>query len=263
VDQCKRPDREHSALPDLREKVVVHDGLSASEGSCRRHVAPDMIAAMSMPRRHVFGAGAAVLTAAAAGCGRETSTRHEEQTFTGGTGGGAAAAAAPAYVAPLKAVLTKYLKPTTANPKHPTYAGAALVVMVNNATTVNLTVGHALRYGAGPVELAAAERIAMRTDSIFDLASLTKIYVSILLLQQVDKGKISLNTPVVRYLPGFTGTNKNKVTVRMLLTHTSGLPVGATGVKGLSASAHRAKVPATPPVNGGVPGRTYRLAQRR
>jgi CubicO group peptidase (beta-lactamase class C family) len=219
-----------------------------------------MIAAMSMTRRHVLGASAAVLTAAAAGCGREASTRHEEQTSTGGTGGGAAAAAAPSYVAPLKAVLTKYLKPTAANPKHPTYAGAALVVMVNNATTASLAVGHALRYGAGPVELAPAKRVAMRTDSIFDLASLTKVYVSVLLLQQVDKGKIILDTPVVRYLPGFTGATKNKVTVRMLLTHTSGLPVGATGVKGLNATAQRAKVLATPLVSGAVPGKTFRYS---
>ncbi|MFG1993901.1 serine hydrolase domain-containing protein [Actinoplanes sp. NPDC048988] len=214
---------------------------------------------MSLSRRHVLGAGAAALTAAVAGCGRDKNDWVKGQD-SGGTGGGVAAAAAPAYVAPLKAVLTKYLKATPANPKHPTYAGAALVVMVNNSTTVNLAVGHALRYGAGPVELAAAKRVAMRTDSIFDLASLTKVYVAIALLQQVDKGKVDLNAPVARYLPGFTGTNKAKVTVRMLLAHTSGLPVGVTGVKGLSAAAQRARVLATPLVSGAVPGRTFRYS---
>lgn len=215
-----------------------------------------MIARMSMTRRRVLGAGAAALTAAVAGCGHDESAWLDEQS-SGGTGGGAVAAS---YVAPLKAVLTKYLKPTAANPKHPTYAGAALVVMVNNATTANLAVGHALRYGAGPVELAAAKRVAMRTDSVFDLASLTKVYVSVLLLQQVDRGKVGLDAPVARYLPGFTGAGKAKVTVRMLLTHTSGLPVGATGVKGLSAAAQRAKVLATPLVSGAVPGRTFRYS---
>ncbi|MEU8819244.1 serine hydrolase domain-containing protein [Actinoplanes sp. NPDC048796] len=214
---------------------------------------------MSLSRRHVLGAGAAALTAAVAGCGRDKNDWVKGQD-SGGTGGGVAAAAAPAYVAPLKAVLTKYLKATPANPKHPTYAGAALVVMVNNSTTVNLAVGHALRYGAGPVELAAAKRVAMRTDSIFDLASLTKVYVAIALLQQVDKGKVDLNAPVARYLPGFTGTNKAKVTVRMLLAHTSGLPVGVTGVKGLSAAAQRARVLATPLVSGAVPGKTFRYS---
>jgi CubicO group peptidase (beta-lactamase class C family) len=219
-----------------------------------------MISAMSLTRRHVLGAGAAALTAAVAGCGRARNGWIAGQD-NGGTGGGAAAAAAaPAYVAPLKTVLTKYLKPTTANPKHPTYAGAALVVMVNNSTTANIAVGHALRYGAGPVELAAAKRVAMRTDSIFDLASLTKVYVSIALLQQVDRGEVDLDAPVARYLPGFTGTGKNKVTVRMLLTHTSGLPVGVTGVKGLAVAAQRAKVLTTPLVSGATPGRTFRYS---
>ncbi len=219
-----------------------------------------MISAMSLTRRHVLGAGAAALTAAVAGCGRGDSGWVDGQAGGGTGGGGTAAAAVPAYVAPLKAVLTKYLKSTTANPKHPTYAGAALVVMVNNSTTANLAVGHALRYGAGPVELATAKRVAMRTDSIFDLASLTKVWVSVALLQQVDRGKVDLDAPVARYLAGFTGTGKDKVTVRMLLTHTSGLPVGVTGVKGLTVAAQRAKVLATPLVSGAVPGRTFRYS---
>lgn len=56
----------------------------------------------------------------------------------------------------------QYLKPTTANSKQPTYAGAALVVMINKATTVSIAVGHALRHGHGPIELAAAKPVAMR-----------------------------------------------------------------------------------------------------
>lgn len=59
-----------------------------------------MIAVMSMTRRHVLSAGAAALTAAATGCGRDASASHDGQTATGGTGGGVAAAATPAYVAP-------------------------------------------------------------------------------------------------------------------------------------------------------------------
>ncbi|WP_250008178.1 serine hydrolase [Actinoplanes sp. M2I2] len=215
---------------------------------------------MSLTRRHLLGAGAAALTATAAGCGRDKPGWVDGQPGGGAGGGAAAAAAAPAYLAPLKAVLTKYLKPTTANPKHPTYAGAVAVVMVNNSTTATVAVGHALRYGAGPVELAAAKRVAMRADSVFDLASLTKMWVAVALLQQVDKGKVALDAPVARYLPGFTGAGKDKVTVRMLLAHTSGLPVGVTGVKGLTTAAQRAKVLATPLVGGAVPGRTFRYS---
>ncbi|MCA2218158.1 serine hydrolase domain-containing protein [Jidongwangia harbinensis] len=222
---------------------------------------------MSITRRSVLGAGAAAVVA---GCGNSGGGSWVEQGAGGqgaaasgvraGASGVRAAAAVPPYAAPLKAVLTKYLKTTTANPRHPTYAGAVAWVMVNNTTTVSVAVGHALRYGAGPVELPAARRVAMRTDSVFDLASLTKVYTSILLLQQVDRGAVDLDAPVARYLPGFTGSGKAAVTVRMLLTHTSGLPVGAT-VRGLpSPAAKRAAVLATPLVRGAVPGATFRYS---
>ncbi|GAA1657338.1 hypothetical protein GCM10009828_104100 [Actinoplanes couchii] len=211
----------------------------------------------------MLGAGITAATALLTGCDRGPEGRAEGIGDTGGTGGGTpVTAAAPAvpYAAPLKTVLTRYLKPTKANPKHPTYAGATAVVMVGNKVTATVTVGHALRYGAGPVQLPAAKRVAMRADSIFDLASLTKVYTSILLLQQVDKGVVDLDAPVARYLPGFTGTGKSKITVRMLLTHTSGLPVGAT-VKGLpSLAAKRARVLATPLVKAATPGTEYRYS---
>jgi CubicO group peptidase (beta-lactamase class C family) len=68
----------------------------------------------------------------------------------------------------------------------------------------------------------------MRTDSIFDLASLTKVYTAILVLRLVDQGRLDLDAPVRRYLPAFTGAGKDACTIAMLLAHTSALPVGAT-----------------------------------
>ncbi|MEU4688925.1 serine hydrolase domain-containing protein [Actinoplanes sp. NPDC023714] len=144
-------------------------------------------------------------------------------------------------------MLTKHLTP---RPKHPTYAGAVAVVLRDGRVAAKVAVGHALRYRSGPVELPAARRVGMRTDSIFDLASLTKVYTAILLLQQVEKGTIDLDAPVTRYLPAFTGKGKSRITVRMLLTHTSGLPVGAD-VK---------NVLGTPMVAGAVPGSTFRYS---
>ncbi|GAA4437818.1 hypothetical protein GCM10023170_007540 [Phytohabitans houttuyneae] len=160
----------------------------------------------------------------------------------------------------LAAELERFLKPTKENPKHPTYAGAVALVMVDGKVKAQVAVGHALRYNAGPVELPAARRVAMRADSVFDLASLTKVYTAILVLRQVDKGKLDLAAPVVEYLPDFTGAGKADVTVRMLLTHTSGLPVGAT-VAGLpDLAAKRKAVLATPLVKGAVPGKVFRYS---
>jgi CubicO group peptidase (beta-lactamase class C family) len=157
-------------------------------------------------------------------------------------------------------VLTKYLKPTADNPRHPGYAGAVALVMVEGRTTVHSAAGHAVRYKAGPVELAAGKRVAMRPDSIFDLASLTKVYTALLVLQLVDRGKVELDAPLRKYLPEFTGTGKGAITIAMLLAHTSALPVGAK-ITGLSGNAARWQaVLTTPLVSGGVPGRTFRYS---
>src|SRR3712207_2372812 len=85
--------------------------------------------------------------------------------------------------APVREVLIENLRPTAANPKHPGYAGAVALVLRDGEQILHLTVGDALRCRAGPVELPAARRVPMRPDTIFDLASLTKIYTAVLTLR--------------------------------------------------------------------------------
>jgi len=68
---------------------------------------------------------------------------------------------------------------------------------------------------------------AMRDDTVFDLASVTKVIATTTaVLQLSERGAISLNSPVVRYLPEFGAAGKETITVRELLSHTSGLPPG-------------------------------------
>ncbi len=65
----------------------------------------------------------------------------------------------------------------------------------------------------------------MRFDTIFDLASLTKVVVTTTaIMQLVDQGKIQLDKPVAYYWPAFAANGKSTITIRQLLTHTSGLP---------------------------------------
>ncbi|MEV4626848.1 serine hydrolase domain-containing protein [Micromonospora sp. NPDC049523] len=164
------------------------------------------------------------------------------------------------YAAEVTKVLQRYLPATPQTVQHSGFPGAVAMVLVNGKTTVHTAVGEALRYGAGPKLLPAAQRVPMRPDSIFDLASVTKVYTAILLLQQVDKGKVDLGAPVVEYLPEFTGTGKNAVTVAMLLTHTGGLPVGAK-VTGLPDNTARWNaVMTTPLASGATPGDTFRYS---
>ncbi len=69
------------------------------------------------------------------------------------------------------------------------------------------------------------------TETIYDLASLTKVVATApSILKLIEEEKIKLDAPVKRYLPEFNGdSNKAKVTIRHLLTHTSGLAAGLRG----------------------------------
>ena len=65
---------------------------------------------------------------------------------------------------------------------------------------------------------------AMTVDTLFDVASLTKVVATTpALLQLVESGRLSLDDPVVKHWPKFRGHDKERITVRQLLTHYSGL----------------------------------------
>ncbi len=67
--------------------------------------------------------------------------------------------------------------------------------------------------------------VLARRNTIYDAASLTKVVATtpaILLLHQ--RGQLSIEDPVKKYIPEFNGDGREAVTIRQLLTHTSGLP---------------------------------------
>lgn len=77
-------------------------------------------------------------------------------------------------------------------------------------------------FGVGRLDAADATRPTRST--IYDLASLTKIVATTsLMLQLVDQGRVELDAPVVRYLPAWRGPRTADITIRQLLTHSSGL----------------------------------------
>ena len=68
-------------------------------------------------------------------------------------------------------------------------------------------------------------REAMTVDTIFDIASLTKVVATTTaVMQLVQQGQVRLNEPVAKYIPEFAENGKEEITVRELLTHYSGLP---------------------------------------
>lgn len=72
----------------------------------------------------------------------------------------------------------------------------------------------------------------MQFNTIFDMASLTKVIVTTTaVMQLVDQGKLKLDAPVAKYWPAFAKNGKANVTVRQLLTHTSGFEPDIPGME--------------------------------
>ncbi|MGW8884157.1 serine hydrolase [Streptomyces sp. NPDC055749] len=114
------------------------------------------------------------------------------------------------------------------SPKHPWYAGAVLLAGRGGTVALHRPIGKAVRYAAydektdSGVEFPADQQIAMAEDTVFDLASVSKLFTSILAVQQIERGALELDGKVASYLPDFAGGGKQDITVRQLLTHTSG-----------------------------------------
>ncbi len=69
--------------------------------------------------------------------------------------------------------------------------------------------------------------VAIEKNTLYDAASLTKVIATTTaILRLVEQGKIDLDAPVARLLPAFAQHHKEAVTVRQLMTHTSGLRAG-------------------------------------
>jgi CubicO group peptidase (beta-lactamase class C family) len=105
------------------------------------------------------------------------------------------------------------------------YVAEYLPAMNAPGLTFGLTdAGKTLRtaaYGFANID----QRMAVTTDHLFQIGSITKSFVALVLLQLRHEGKVEVDKPVLDYLPGLPiVTGFGPVTVHHLLTHTSGLP---------------------------------------
>ena len=95
------------------------------------------------------------------------------------------------------------------------FPGATIAVGYRDSVVLLAAVGH---YGAD-------DKRPVTTETIYDLASLTKVIgLTTAAMMLVDSGKLDLDAPVQRYVPAFQGVDKDRVTIRHLLTHSSGMP---------------------------------------
>ncbi|WP_083959015.1 serine hydrolase domain-containing protein [Herbidospora mongoliensis] len=107
----------------------------------------------------------------------------------------------------------------------PEVASAAVaLIAVDGVPVAVASAGELVRYADASGTLAS-ERPPVREDSVFDLASLTKLFTTVVALSLVETGLLALDEPVATWLPSYYGARPS-ITVRHLLTHTAGLPPG-------------------------------------
>ena len=95
------------------------------------------------------------------------------------------------------------------------FPGAYAVVGTHGGILAEDSVGH-LDWGSTAVP---------DEHSLWDLASLTKVTgMTTAMMQLYEQGKVDLDAPLQRYIPEWQGPHKELVTIRELITHTSGLP---------------------------------------
>ncbi len=98
-------------------------------------------------------------------------------------------------------------------------AGSATVTIMENGKIV---------YSEGFGMVDREKSIPVDHNTMFNIGSISKVYVAAAIMLLIDDGKVKLDSPAIQYLPDFTMADPRyrDITVRMLLNHTSGLPGG-------------------------------------
>lgn len=237
-------------------------GLTAT-GPAGATPTPDAVGNEAPPGPAEFAAVDAARLAEGAPTATPDEIRFRRDTLRAGTAKDAGLLPEP--VDALRGIAERYLQPTPDHEVWPTYAGAVVLAAHNGVVVQRFAVGDAVRYssvGAPPlragVELPESEQIPTKVDTIYDLASISKLFTTIVLLQQVEKKKVDLDAPVATYVPEFAAGGKAAITVKNLLTHTSGLPAFLPFYSQYPTPETRlAAALATPVTAGTAPGNQY------
>lgn len=99
--------------------------------------------------------------------------------------------------------------------------GAVAFVARGGKIVKNEAYGYSAKY-ADEFHTEMDTPIQMQENTIFDAASISKIFTSTAIMVLYEKGLVGLDDPVMKYIPEFAQNGKEQVTVRQLLTHTSG-----------------------------------------
>lgn len=106
------------------------------------------------------------------------------------------------------------------------FSGATALVARKGRIAHRSARGHALRWKTDTELLPDDQWIPTGTDTIYDLASISKIFTAVTVMQLVERGELGLDDTIASYFPDFAQNGKESLTVQQLLTHSSGLPAG-------------------------------------
>lgn len=103
------------------------------------------------------------------------------------------------------------------------FPGAVLLVVKDGVVIKHSAYGYAQRYDRAAQPLATP--IAMQADTVFDIASNTKMYATnYALMHLVSEGKLNVTLPIQHYFPEYQGEGRETRSVSDLLYHTAGYP---------------------------------------
>lgn len=101
-------------------------------------------------------------------------------------------------------------------------SGAVVYIVRRGMIVKQKAYGYAKQY-EDDTFTQSKQPIPMRMDTMFDLASISKLFTTTAAMKLYEQGKFSLDDPVAKYIPEFAQNGKENVTIRQLMTHTSGL----------------------------------------
>lgn len=104
------------------------------------------------------------------------------------------------------------------------FSGATVLVGRRGRLVYETAQGWSLRWKDVDTQLPAEQQIEASRETIYDLASISKLFTAVAVMQLVEAGHVRLEDTVASHLPAFAENGKGGVTVAHLLSHVGGLP---------------------------------------
>ena len=106
----------------------------------------------------------------------------------------------------------------------PRFSGASVLVASQGGIAYEHADGHAVRWKNVEEQLPRQQWVPAQRDTLYDIASISKIFTATAVMQLVEQGRLGVEDTVASHLPRFAAGGKDSVTVKHLLTHVGGLP---------------------------------------